>query len=119
MQFIFREISLGRSHWIASSVVAAELRKNPLIEQRLGALSLLLFATEFRYPAHHDWQRASLLRSLGYGDFDALHLAVAESAKADFLLTTDDRFLRRARRIVGMPLIRVVNPLDYLREVTP
>jgi hypothetical protein len=37
--------------------------------------------------------RAQALVDLGYGPFDGLHIAAAESANADALLTTDDRLL--------------------------
>ena len=61
--------------------------------------------------------RAKFLNSLGYGKFDAYHLAIAEHSKVDLLLTTDDQFLRQAGRGLGNPLIRVTNPLDYVQEV--
>jgi hypothetical protein len=41
-------------------------------------------------------QRAGELRDAGYGFFDALHLAFAEAACVDALLTRDDRFARTA-----------------------
>ena len=34
---------------------------------------------------------------------DALHLAAAESGRADVLLTTDDRLLKRTARKLGNP----------------
>jgi predicted nucleic acid-binding protein len=48
------------------------------------------------------------LEALGYGALDALHLASAEQALVDVLLTTDDRFIRQAERRLGKPTIRVV-----------
>ena len=80
---------------------------------------MLPFASEFHRPNAKTADRARLLNALGYGEFDALHLAIAEDSKADLLLTTDDRFLRLAGRGVGNPFIRVINPLDYLQEVKP
>lgn len=54
------------------------------------------------------------LRSLGLGDMDALHLACAESGKADVFLTTDDKLLRRAARLAEQLHILVDNPLNWL-----
>jgi hypothetical protein len=53
---------------------------------------------------------------LGYGTFDALHLATAESAGADALLSTDDRFIKRASRGVANPRIPVKNPVLWIQE---
>jgi len=49
------------------------------------------------------------LEAHGYGDFDALHSSAAEAGNADVLLTTDDRFIKRAARAVGSPRVRVLN----------
>jgi len=61
-------------------------------------------------------QRAEQLAALGYGSYDALHLAAAESAKADVLLTTDDSFCNRSAQGIGNPLIAMRNPLSWLEE---
>ncbi len=60
--------------------------------------------------------RAQNLVALGYGPFDALHLAAAESGGADVLLTTDDRLLKRAARKLGNPRIPVRKPVSWIRE---
>lgn len=54
----------------------------------------------------------------GFGAFDAFHLACAEVGNVTVLLTTDDRFLRRALRMGEMLQVRVANPLQWLLEVT-
>lgn len=60
--------------------------------------------------------RARQLEAAGYGGFDALHLACAEAAHADVLLTTDDNFVKRAARGKGKPLVPVRNPVSWLEE---
>jgi hypothetical protein len=60
--------------------------------------------------------RAQDLVGVGYGPFDALHIAAAEAAGADVLLTTDDRLLKRAARQLGNPRILVRNPLSWIKE---
>ena len=54
------------------------------------------------------------VHNIGY--FDSLHLAIAEDAKANVLLTTDDRLLKRAQKTNAR--IRVANPVIWLMEVT-
>ena len=61
-------------------------------------------------------QRAKELEAVGYGPFDALHSSSAEAGAAEVLLTTDDRFIERAARGVGLPRVRVLNPVEWLRE---
>ena len=47
--------------------------------------------------------------------FDSLHIAIAEEANADVLLTTDDKFEKMAEKLkLGT---RVVNPLRFAWEV--
>lgn len=47
-----------------------------------------------------------------------MHLACAESGKADIFLTTDDRLLRRVQHCQARLYIRVENPVTWLEEVT-
>jgi predicted nucleic acid-binding protein len=46
--------------------------------------------------------------------FDSLHLAAAESAKADYLLTTDIDFIQYSKRFTHN--VKVINPCDFLKE---
>ncbi len=48
---------------------------------------------------------------------DAIHLACAESAEVDVFLTTDDRLLKKAKRIGKILKVRVANPVHWLMEV--
>jgi hypothetical protein len=65
-----------------------------------------------------DVARAEELEALGFGDFDALHLACAERGGAAVFLTTDDRLLRRASRHAGEMHLRVMNPVSWLSEIS-
>ncbi|GHU51738.1 hypothetical protein FACS1894200_12170 [Spirochaetia bacterium] len=61
-------------------------------------------------------QRAVTFQLRGVKLFHSLHLALAEQYGYDVLLTVDDQFLRAAQRT--NPHIRVVNPLDWLMEIS-
>jgi predicted nucleic acid-binding protein len=63
-------------------------------------------------------QRAAELEALGFRPKDAFHVACAESARVDVLLTTDDRFLRAASRNRQRLRVEIRNPLEWLSEVT-
>ena len=60
-------------------------------------------------------ERAKQLTRQGIPAMDSVHLACAEAAGVDVLLTCDDVFFRRARRL--SLALRVVNPVAYLPEV--
>jgi predicted nucleic acid-binding protein len=106
----------GEAEWKASTVLEAEIRRNPNGEGRNDALALLSFAGELLRPHQVSIERARALEAIGYGAFDALHLACAEQAAIDVLLTTDDRFIKQAGRRLGKPAIRVLNPVNWLQE---
>ena len=53
---------------------------------------------------------------MGLKAYDALHVACAEYAQADVLLTTDDRLCRVATRHAHRLKVRVENPLIWLQE---
>ena len=53
---------------------------------------------------------------MGFAAYDALHMASAESAGADVLLTTDDQLLRCARGTAERLFVRVLNPVEWVRE---
>ena len=62
--------------------------------------------------------RAKEIMQLGFKLYDALHIACAEIAKADVMLTTDDRLLRRALRFNNVLQVVVENSVTWLMNVT-
>lgn len=113
---ILRLLRDGKIEWVSSTVLKAETKKNPDAERRHEAEVLLSLATDTITLDSQIIRRATELEAAGYGAFDALHLSSAEAGMADVLLTTDDRFIRRADRAVGSPRVRVLNPVEWLRE---
>ena len=114
---IFHLIWKRKIEWSASTPLAAELHRNPNTGKRQDAMALLSYAGPLISPEPNALKRAELLEAAGYGAFHALHLAGAEAAKVDALVTTDDRFIKQAARGLGNPTVRVLNPLDWLQEV--
>lgn len=107
-------VNAGKARWLASNILRVELEGNPHEDERNVSLRLLAFASEFLHAQQSTEQRAAVLFAQGYGSLDALHLALAEEAHVEYLLTVDDRFLRRAHRLRGERLPHVVNPVDWL-----
>lgn len=107
----------GEAVWIASTILALEVAQNKSLDKREFTSSLLRYAKEHLEPDSNAIARARELAGLGYGAADAFHIAVGEQASADFLITTDDRLLRRALRGVGRPRLRILNPVEWVSEV--
>jgi hypothetical protein len=63
--------------------------------------------------------RTAELMNLGFKNFDAFHLASAETARAETFATCDDRLQATANRHAANLKVRVVNPVDLAREVLP
>ena len=63
-------------------------------------------------------ERGEELKGFGLKTYDALHVACAEHAHVDVLLTTDDRLFRAAARNTHQLHVRVANPLTWLQEVS-
>ncbi len=110
---IFRRIQAGEIQWISSDALADEIYRNPDIERRLENAALLPLASEIVPVDGVIASRAANLVVAGYGSYDALHLACAEAAGADVLLSSDDAFVRRALRRDGNPFVPVLNPLSW------
>jgi hypothetical protein len=100
--------------WIGSQVVAAEVGETSDEQRRSRILSLIGSAHEMAPLGVSEIERGQRLEALGFPEYDALHLACAEAASADFLLTTDDRFRRLAARHAGQLRVQVENPLTWL-----
>jgi predicted nucleic acid-binding protein len=56
--------------------------------------------------------RATELESMGLGPMDARHLAAAEEAGADYLVTVDTDFIKKCAR-PNITAVKVINPLDF------
>lgn len=116
VELILRRMRDGAIQWISSEALADEIDRNPNVERRLGNVALLDLAYETVEVNDRIAQRAANLEIAGYGTYDALHLACAEWAQVDVLLTTDDGFVRRALRQDGRPLVPVRNPVLWSKE---
>jgi predicted nucleic acid-binding protein len=113
---ILRMLRAKTVEWRSSTVLKAETSSNPDLDRKYEVEVLLSLATDTIPLDSRIIQRAMDLEAAGYGAFDALHLSSAEAGMAESLLTTDDRFIKRAARGVGSPRVRVLNPVEWLRE---
>jgi predicted nucleic acid-binding protein len=119
VELVLAGIRRGIVQLLSSEALDDEVRRNPSLERRTEAQTTLSLAVTSIEIDEAIALRAQSLVGLGYGPFDALHLAAAESAGADVLLTTDDRLVKRTARKLGNPRIPVRNPLSWIKEQGP
>ena len=101
---------------IGSKVVELEIGNISNKEKKEKVLALYQIIDYSEQYTEAILKRAQeILRTSNIRRLDALHVASAESAKADVMLTTDDKLEKACNRL-GLRL-RVVNPLKYIMEV--
>jgi len=113
---ILRLVRTGQATWVSSTVIEIEISRKPDENRRHDVIALLAFANEVVAARGAAAERGAHLTTLGFGAFDALHLACAELGGADVSLTTDDDLLRRAGRFENELGVRVQNPLSWYQE---
>jgi hypothetical protein len=115
---VLTRVASGEWEWVGSEVLGLEIDQTPDRERMLGMRLFTDLVGRTIAVGDPEQARAVELEGLGFHAFDALHLACAEAGGVDVLLTTDDRFLRLARRVSVNLRVRVENPLSWLQEVT-
>ena len=114
---ILKHVRSGNWEWISSEAVDFEVRQTPDVERRRRVESLIRYADRTILIETSLVKRASELKEIGFGAYDALHLACAEHSNASVFLTTDDKLLRLACKGSSQLKIKVYNPLIWLKEV--
>jgi predicted nucleic acid-binding protein len=102
---------------VGSDAIDFEIGRIPDHDKRVKVQILsTLHDTHIKIDAGVE-QRALELRRVGLKALDALHVACAEKAKADVLLTTDDFFLSKATHNKKFLKLKIENPLRWVTEV--
>ena len=103
---------------VGSDVIDDELAQMPDAERREKVEQLFDPATKHIAFTAAIERRANEFHKWNISPLDALHLASAEVAHADYFLTTDDYLLRRARLHAGELKVKVENPAKWLIQET-
>jgi predicted nucleic acid-binding protein len=98
---------------IGSLAVIFELDRIKDVEKREKIKGFYFDTIEGNLPVSAQSRaRADVLKAEGLGDMDSIHLAVAEEAEADFLLTGDADFIRICAK-KNFSAVKVINPLMF------
>lgn len=114
---VLRLCESGQVTLVASDALLFEMEKNPHPVRKDYAEAVLSKAGAFRATDQRVEARARGFEASGMKPLDALHLASAVEADADFFCTCDDRLLTRGRQ-AQTGRTRVVSPLDLVMEVS-
>ena len=102
---------------LGSEALEYEVGRIPDESRRSEVLSLLALASERLQITEAVETLALQFEQQGLGPMDAIHLALASTAKADFFCTCDDRLHRKALTIQGLSC-KVTTLLGVVPEVT-
>jgi len=114
---VLSRIEKGEWDWIGSEVLMDEIEQTPDTQKLSRARLLSGFIKQTVEIGEAEVERSKELQGEGFKEFDSLHLACAENAKADVFLSTDDRLLKLAKRISNRLRIQVENPLAWVEEM--
>lgn len=102
---------------MSSDTLLFEVGRNPHPVRKEYALKVLAKAVAFIATDSDVEERARIFQAEGIKPLDALHLASAVIAKADYFCTCDDRFLKQAKA-TDTGQTKVVSPLELITEVS-
>ena len=114
---ILSRIEQGEWSWIGSDALTDEIEQTPDFGRRSRLQVVAGYVQDVVEIEEPELERAKELQKLGFQGYDALHIACAESAKAEVFLTTDDRLLKLAKRLSKKLFVMVENPLVWLEEM--
>ena len=114
---ILERVEEGDWLHVSSEMASIEIAANPDPQRRARVQLLLPEARHMVMLTPAIFKRAEALQPLGFKPADAVHVAAAEAAGADVMLSCDDRFCRAAQRHARSLQVVVKNPLTWLDEV--
>jgi predicted nucleic acid-binding protein len=116
VMLILKRLESGESTWISSTVIDYEVDQTRDSERKRRVKTLLSSAHQVVLLTEAIIRRSDEIKQLGFGSYDALHIASAEAGEADVVLTTDDKLVRLAMRHLRELRVFVSNPLQWLQE---
>ncbi|MBR8838224.1 MAG: PIN domain-containing protein [Stigonema ocellatum SAG 48.90 = DSM 106950] len=117
ISLILERCEAGEWELLTSEVIDVELAQVTDLERKQG-IEILTSLSKTKVKLNENIQsRATFLQSLGIKLFDSLHIACAETGRADIMLTVDYRLLRKTTSYQRELTVVVANPVTWLMEV--
>jgi len=112
---IMSRVPSGDIKTINSFALEYENSKNPQIENRMIIKDMLNINSEYIAYSEKIQKSAEQFENRGIMGMDALHLACAEMAKAEYFITCDDALLKNAEKIINMQ-IKTISVMEYVHK---
>jgi predicted nucleic acid-binding protein len=118
-QHIWRaSVQGGVATLLSSEALEFEISQIPDEQRRREALAILTLASERLLLSDISEQLAESIASAGLSAMDALHVALAATARADYFVTADDKLLRKAKSLSNLA-VKPVSVLELISEIPP
>ena len=114
---IITQVSTKGWQIINSEAIEVELQRMSNLDKLQNILSLLKMSSIYVNIDEIIENRSRTLEDLGFTLYDSYHIACSEIAKADILLTTDDRLLRKAITYESNLMVKLSNPVTWLMNI--
>ena len=114
---ILASVQDGGITLLTSEALEFEISSIPDEERRREALAILTLASERLALSDVSEQLAESFAQAGLSAMDALHVALAATAGANYFVTTDDKLLRRAKSLPNLT-VTPVSILGLISEVS-
>ncbi|MSS73087.1 MAG: PIN domain protein [Candidatus Latescibacteria bacterium] len=111
---VLQRVVDGVDQLVWSAILDFENAQHPLADRRTEIARWAQRAVDNVAVTPQVSARAHELTAAGFKALDAAHLACAEAAVSDRILTCDDQVIRKARRV--RLKVRVQNPVAYMKE---
>ncbi|MCZ7667161.1 MAG: PIN domain-containing protein [Chloroflexi bacterium] len=98
---VLTQVKAGNVELISSIVLELETQRNLLAIRREHGEQILAQATSIAIVNEQIEQSSLHFMQIGIKILDALHLAAAEAAGADYFCTCDDRFYGKQRQLLA------------------
>ena len=101
---------------ISSEVLEYEIMRIPDENRKSKVIEILTLSDKYIIINSDIESQAREFVDAGIKPMDALHLASAIYAQADYICTTDDKFLKKAKTITDLK-INILSPLKLIEEI--
>ena len=99
---ILASVQHGTVALLTSEALEFEISRTPDEQRRREATAILTLATERLTLSDATEQLAESFAKAGLSAIDALHVALAATAGANYFVTADDKLLRRAKSLPNL-----------------
>lgn len=110
--YIQGQIKDGHLELVWSYILDFENAQNPFSDRRTAIKKWIAFCAIDIVETPALIEKAKQLLAFGIKSKDALHIAAAVAANADYFLTTDDKLLNKTDLIKD---VKLMNPIEFVK----